>query len=307
MSVPHAKVIVNPAAGGYSVHREWPRIRKQLRSIGLSFDHEFTRSAGHAVEIARQAVDTGYRYLVAVGGDGTVNEVASGILYSTYSSSTILGIVSAGTASGFARSLNIPQDYVSACSLLTGQRRTLIDVGVVQCWSQGRSLQHFFVNVADLGFAAEIVDAWKHLPNRFGHNINYALRTVEGLRRLVTHRNKIIKLRVGDEVETICGCAVVVANGQYFADRMQIAPHARLDDGFLDVVTVGDVGKFELLKIWPTLYSGSHIEHPKIRERKTVSIAIESDEQLLVEADGDVLGESPASFSLIPSALSIVV
>jgi diacylglycerol kinase family enzyme len=88
---------------------------------------------------------------------------------------------------------------------------------------------------------------------------------------------------------------------------MQIAPQARLDDGLLDVVTVGDVGKFELLKIWPTLYRGNHVRHPKIREQKTAAVTIESDEQLLIEADGDILGESPASFRVLPSALTIVV
>lgn len=108
MSVPYAKVIVNPTAGGYSVHREWPRIRKQLRSIGLSFDYEYSEGVGHAIEVAKAAVDAGYRYLVAVGGDGTINEVANGILCSTGSASTILGVVSVGTACSFTRSIGIP-------------------------------------------------------------------------------------------------------------------------------------------------------------------------------------------------------
>jgi YegS/Rv2252/BmrU family lipid kinase len=259
------------------------------------------------MEVSKAAVDAGYRYLVAVGGDGTINEVANGILCSTGSASTILGIVSVGTACSFTRSIGIPQDFVSACSLLTGQGRKLVDVGVVECRSKGQSLRRFFVNQADVGFGCTIVDAWKRLPNRFGPSINFTLRTVEGLRCLLTHRNKLIKLRVGDEVETICGCAVVVANGQYFAGSMQIAPHAKLNDSLLDVVTVGDVGKSELLKIWPTLYSGSHIGHPKIRERNIKTITIESDEQLLVETDGELIGECPAFFRIIPSALTIVV
>ena len=307
MPVPYAKVIVNPVAGGSSVRGKWPRIKEQLHGVGLSFDHEFTRGAGHGIEIARRAIDSGYRYLIAVGGDGTVNEVANGILGSTHSRNTILGIISAGTACSFARSLNIAQDYVGACSLLTGTGRASIDVGVVQCRSQGRPLQRFFVNAASAGFVATIVDTWKRLPNRFGHSINHIFREVEGIRSLFTYRNKWIKLSMGNKVETICACTVVVANGQYFADGMQIAPHAKLDDGLLDVVIVGDVGKSELLKLWPKLYSGNHIGHPKIREEKTTVVTIESDEQLLIEADGDILGESPVSFRVIPSALTIVV
>jgi YegS/Rv2252/BmrU family lipid kinase len=307
MPVPHAKVIVNPVAGGRSVRGEWLRIREQLHDVGLSFDYEFTEGAGHAVEIARRSTDAGYGYLIAVGGDGTVNEVVNGILCSTHSSNTTLGIISTGTGGSFARSLNIAHDYDSACSLLTGTGRASIDVGVIQCWSQGRPLQRFFVNAANVGLGAAIVDTWKRLPTRLGRNINHALRITEGLRSLSTYRNKWIKLSVGNKVETICACAVVVANGQYFADGMQIAPQARLDDGLLDVVTFGDVGKSELLKIWPTLYKGSHIRHPKIRERKATAVTIESDEQLLIEADGDIIGESPVSFSVIPSALTVVV
>jgi len=307
MSAPYAKVIVNPMAGGGSVRGQWPRIRRQLHDIGLSFDHEFTSGPGHALEIARRAIDSGHRYLIAVGGDGTVNEVANGILSSTHSRSIILGIVGCGTASSFARSMGISKDYASACSRLTGQGKALVDVGVVQCWSQGRSRERFFINVADAGFGAEVVDAWKHLPNRSSRRVNYALRTVAGLTCVLTHRNKLIKIHAGNMAEAICGCAVIVANGRYFAENMLIAPHARVDDGLLDIVVVGDVSKSELLKIWPTLYDGSHVRHLKIRETKATALTIESDEPLLIEADGDIIGETPASFRVIPSVLAVVV
>jgi len=306
MSLPYAKVVVNPVAGGGSVARDWPQICRLLRDAGLSFEHELTRGIGDATEIARRAADTGYGCLIAVGGDGTVNEIANGILNSAHSGNVILGIVSAGTACSFARSLSIPQDYINACSLLTDQRKALIDVGVVQCRNQEQLLKRFFVNTADVGFGSEIVHAWKHLPSRFGHSINYSFRTVEGLRSLLSHRNKSIKISVGDEVKVIDSCIVVVANGQYFAGGMQIAPNAKLDDGLLDVVIVGDVGRSELLKLWPTLYSGSHMRHPKISERKATIVTIESDERLFVEADGVIVGEIPASFWVIPSALTII-
>ncbi|MFH1382626.1 MAG: diacylglycerol kinase family protein [Chloroflexota bacterium] len=306
MSVPHARVIVNPVAGAYSVRKEWPRISQQLHAVGLSFDHVFTAGAGHAVELARLAADSGYRYIIAVGGDGTVNEVVNGLLNSIGSHNTILGILNFGTAGSFARSLGIAQD-VGACSHLTEQRRVSIDVGLVKCWRQGQPIESFFINVADVGFGSAVADAWKRLPNRFGRNINLIIRTFEGLRRLSIHRNRLVKLQVGDEVATACSCDVVIANGQYFANGMQIAPHAKLDDGLFDVVTVGDVSKSELLKIWPTLYRGDHIHHPKIRERKAANVTIESDEPLLVEADGVIFGETPASFRVLPSALTVVV
>src|SRR5512136_292309 len=108
MLLPYAKVIVNPVAGGHSVRKQWPRIRKQLDDIGLSFDFEFTDGPGHAIELAKRATENGYPCLVVVGGDGSVNEVANGILSSTRSANIVLGILSAGSASSFARSLGIP-------------------------------------------------------------------------------------------------------------------------------------------------------------------------------------------------------
>ena len=159
MSVPHAKVIVNPVAGACSTRRKWPGISRLLKHVGLSFDHEFTEGRGHAIELAKTAASAGYQYLVAVGGDGTVNEVANGILHSTGASDTILGTVSTGTGSDFIRSVGIPRDYTSACSFLTSPRRLLIDVGVVEYTRNGQPLQRFFVNVAGTGFDATAVEA----------------------------------------------------------------------------------------------------------------------------------------------------
>ena len=159
MSIPYARVIVNPAAGAYSTHRKWPGISRLLQHVGLSFDFEYTEGVGHAIELARTAAAKGYQCVVAVGGDGTVNEVANGILNSRDSDSTILGIVNTGTGSDFARSLGLPRDYSGACSSLTSRRRLLIDVGVVQYQSKGHTLQRLFVNAAGVGFDATVVEA----------------------------------------------------------------------------------------------------------------------------------------------------
>jgi len=307
MRVSHAKVIVNPVAGGGLIRRQWPLICSQLRNAGLSFDYEFTRSTGHAIEIAKQAVDAGYPYLIAIGGDGTLNEVVNGILNSAHSGDAVLGIVSTGTACGFARSLGIARWHADLCSRLVNQEQASIDACAVECWNQGRRVQRFFVNEASLGFGAAVVNAWKRLPNRFGHTVNYKLRTIASYSALLTHRNKRIKLRIDGEVEDICAFYLVVANGQFFADEMRIAPHAMLNDGWLNLVTIGDVSKSELLRIVPTVYDGSHIRHPEIQERKAKAVTVECNERLFVEADGEILGECPASFWVIPSALTVMV
>ncbi len=304
MSIPHAKVIVNPMAGAHSTHRKWPRISKLLRHIGLSFDYEYTEGIGHAIELAKTAASNGYRYLVAVGGDGTVNEVANGILRSTGSDSTTLGIVCTGTANSFVRSVGIPRNYINACSRLTSPRRLLIDVGVVEYKSKGQSLQRFFVNMAGVGFDAAMVEAAQRLPKYFSGITPYV---VELPASLVSYRNKSATLSLKDRTETTRIFGVVVANGCYYANGMLMAPQAELSDGLLDVVIIGDIDKFDMLRILPMVYKGSHLKHPKIRLEKVTNITIESSERILVHADGELLGEGPASFWLMPAALNIVV
>lgn len=298
------KVIVNPVAGAYSTRRKWPTISQLLKHIGLSFDSEYTEGTGHAIELARAAASNGYQCLVAVGGDGTINEVANGILRSTHATETSLGIISTGTGSDFVRSVGIPRDFPSACSILTSSARLSIDVGIVEYQSKGQTLKRFFVNGAGVGFDATVVEKTEHLPKYFGGTVPY----VAGLlRSLLSYKNKAVLVKAEDE--TISGRVlnVVVANGGYLGGGMHIAPQAELCDSLLDMVMVGDMGKLELLKEFPTVYKGTHINHPKVRMVKAKRITIDSPERMLVHADGELLGESPTSFRIMPAALSIMI
>lgn len=300
----YAKVIVNPVAGAYSTRRKWPRIGRLLRHIGLSFDFEYTEGPGHAIELARAATIDGYPYLVAVGGDGTVNEVANGILSVDSLANTALGVIGTGTGSDFVRSVGIPRDLALACSSLVSSKRLEIDVGVVEYQRNGKLEQRFFVNAAGVGFDATVVETTERLPKYFGGTIPYVFGL---LRSLVGYRNKPVTLGVGDRVEEARILSVVVANGCYFGGGMRMAPQAELVDSLLDVVIVGDMGKFELLKALPTVYNGTHINHPKVRMAKATKVTVKSREHILVHADGELLGEVPATFWLKPAALSLIV
>ena len=301
--MPQAKVIVNPVAGAYSTRRKWPHINNRLRDIGLSFDYEYTEDVGHATELAKAAANEGYQNIVAVGGDGTVHEVANGIL-SSNSSDIALGVISTGTGSDFIRSIGLPRNCDSACACLIGQRRLVIDVGVVEYQCKGQTLRRFFVNAAGVGFDASVVEAMERFPKYLGGTFPY----LAGLFRcLLGYRNKPVKLCLEDKVEAMRILAVVVANGCYLGGGMYVAPQARLNDGLLDVVTISDIGKFDLIKSLPMVYKGTHGKHPKVSMGKAATITVESSERVLVHADGELLGTCPASFWLVPVALNIVV
>jgi diacylglycerol kinase (ATP) len=298
------KVIVNPVAGARSTRRKWPVISRLLERIGLSFDFNYTEGVGHAMELARVAASDGYRCLVAVGGDGTVNEVANGILHSQNALATALGVVSTGTGSDFARSAGLARDYTVACAKLTSTKRLTIDVGLVAYKRDGQRQERFFVNSAGVGFDAAVTKETERLPKFFGGTIPYVAAM---LRTLVGYKNKPITLKIGDEEERYRVLAVSVANGNYMGGGMRIAPEAALDDRLLDVVVLGDFGKLEILKEFPKVYKGTHVNLPKVSVKKASKVIIESAEPMLLYADGEVLGECPVEFGVLPKALSIVV
>ncbi|MFC1920373.1 diacylglycerol/lipid kinase family protein [Chloroflexota bacterium] len=304
----YARAIVNPASGGHSTYREWPSISRHLSDKGLLFNYVYTEGVGHGIELTKQAINEDYRYIIAVGGDGTVNEVVNGILGSDDPGNTSLGILSAGTTCSFARSIGIPPDPIKSCNMLINPNKILIDVGVVEYTSEGQNLRRFFINEADIGFGATVVEASKHITNYFGRKINYLPHVIGGLTSLLSYKSKCITLCVEDETENINDCAMlVVANGTHFGGGMHIAPDAQPNDGLLDMVIFGDMDASELLMVWPMTYKGHHVSHHKVKLLKIKNVTVQCADKILVEADGELLGEGPVTFSVLPSALNVVV
>ena len=299
MNSPYAKVIVNPVAGGGATRRRWPHIGRMLREDGLEFDYQFTEGVGHGIEIAREAAQDGYELLVAVGGDGTANEVANGLVDSVCPAR--LGVISTGAGSDFARSLGIPRDYGQACSILSGGRVALIDVGVME---YGDNQRRLFVSHAAVGFVATVVEATGKRSKALGGTIPYVLAL---LTTILTYHNKDITLTLDGHSEGIRVSLAAFSNGAYFGGGMKVAPDAELGDGLLDVVVVGDVGRLEFLHTFPRVYNGTHLTHPKISLKRAYCARLESTERVLMEADGELIGETPVSFSVLPEALSVVI
>ncbi len=304
MSKIRAKVIVNPAAGAGSTYKKWSLISSLLKSAGLAFDSQFTEGRGHGIELAREAAGAGYKFVVAVGGDGTIHEVANGLMDLPRGENLPLGIVSTGTGSDLARSIGVNRDFAQACSRLTSPERLRIDVGLVEYSLKRERRRRYFINSAGMGFDATVVKATEQLPKFWGGTVPYLI----GLARsFIGYTNKNVTIRVGEMVQKARVVSVVVANGGYFGGGMHVAPGARLDDSLLNAVIVGDFGKIELLKTFPRVYKGTHLGHPKIAMQMVKRISVESTRRMLLHADGELLGEGPATFEILPGALSLVI
>ncbi len=298
-----AKVIVNPVAAGGKVGARWPQLRDVLTRGGLRFNAELTERPGHATEIARSALDDGYRYIVSVGGDGTVNEVLNGLVVEGHvSPEVVLSIVPGGTGSDFVRVLDISRDPVQACMTVLGDSLRTVDLGEIRCMRDGKPIVRYFANVAGVGFDGETCVRVNRMSKRITGTLPYLTSL---LVTLVSYRNKDVRLTVDGQRYAGRFNSVVVCNGQYFGGGMWVGPRAAADDGIFDVVILKDLSKPELVVNIPRIYRGTHLTHPKVEYLHGREIHIEAQQRMFMQAEGELVGETPASFRILPAALNL--
>jgi diacylglycerol kinase (ATP) len=305
LSSKYANIIVNPAAGAGKTGRLWPRIMSIFKSHGLRFEHTITEAPGHAIELARNAAEKGYDMVVSVGGDGTINEIVNGLYASGNIGDALLGIVSTGTGGDYVRTAGIPRNYEDACRCFLQPKKRTVDLGIVEYARNGSREERIFVNFAGMGFDAEIVRRTTQQFKALGALPSYLLGL---LTTLVSYANKKITLVVDGREEERRVCTVIMNNGKYGGGGMFTAPQADLTDGLLDVLIIGDLSKPDLLWSLPRIYKGTHLTHPKVVLKKAKEIEVKSPgEKMHLQADGELLGEVPARFRILPAMLNIIV
>lgn len=301
-------VVVNPVAGHGRTRRLWPAVARAMQEAGLTFDASFTSGPGDACTLAAEAARAGYSLVVAVGGDGTLNEVVNGLLASDAprSSDVRLGVVSCGTGCDLIRTLGIPRGVAGVSALAGGESRP-IDVGQVTYRApDGTPGRRCFVNAGDLGLGAEVARRVNRGSKRLGGFLSFF---VGGAVSIVKVRFQPVEYVVDDEppVADVAGL-VFVANGRYAAGGMLFAPQAELDDGLFDVVLLREVSRPELLfDLFPRVYRGAHLGHPRVVHRKAARLVVSSPEPLHLEVDGELPGGAPAEFTLLPRAIRVAV
>jgi len=293
-------VIVNPASGRPDGGFGWRRLEHILHGAGVSFDAVHTQRPGHGETLARQALHDGRRHILAVGGDGSVNEIVHGIMTAGLADTreVTLAVAPTGTGNDWARSLGIgrnPNEIVRA--LVTG-RTMLHDVGAIDFPASGE--RRWFINVAGAGY-----DAWvtERVPRPVPSAFTYLRIALAGL---VRYRSPLFRITAdGEQVEGRLLLAFV-ANARYCGNRMNVAPTASLDDGLLDVLAVRELSLLAVLPKLGKLYGGRILGDPAVRHLRAATVRIETDPPVAVQADGQIVGPTPAVFSLQPRALTVV-
>jgi diacylglycerol kinase (ATP) len=238
---------------------------------------------------------------VAVGGDGTVNEVVNGIA----GTAAELAIVHRGTGGDFARTFAIPHKLGEALRVAREGAAREIDLGkaTLRTWA-GREGSSWFANVASAGMSGAIAKRMNESNAALGGKIGYAWSTLAVFARW---RNAHVKVLVDGEERSATMHDVIVANGRFLAGGMMICPDAEPDDGLFDVLLIGDVSKRDLLTTFPKLYRGTHLPHPKAELLRGRAVEIDSPEPLPVELDGEQPGTTPVRFEVVPRALRLRV
>lgn len=298
--------IVNPVAGGGQSAKRWERLAAAMRDGGLEFDWYQTEGPADGVRLAARAMDAGAPMLVAVGGDGTISEVAHGIMLTTggQPSDVRLGIIPTGRGTDYCRTLGIPLDGAGAVGRLFGERTLRVDLGELEYTTGGVTNRRYFTNFAGLGFDVEVTRRANASRRGGGGTIPYLSAVFLSL---LQFKKKRVELVLDGEVERRRIATIVVANGQYFGGGMRVAPHASLVDGLFDVVILGEMGRLELIVNVPRVYEGTHISHPKVDVRRAGLVEVHSVDPLYVQVDGDPLGETPVRVRVLKSALAVAV
>ena len=293
--------LVNPAAEGGSVGRRWPELAHQAASLGLGGDALVSERPGQLGELAARAVDEGASLVVAVGGDGTVNEVVQGLA----GREAELAVIPRGTGWDFVRTYEIPRQLEDAIAVARDGQAREIDLGRARyrAWAGGEA-ESYFANIASAGMSGAIAKRANETSKALGGKISYAWATLAVFARW---RNDEVHLTVDHARREGRMHDVVVANGRFFGGGMMICPEAEPDDGLFDVLTIGDLTKRDLLLTLPKTYKGRHLPHPKAELLRGAHVEIDAPRPLPVELDGEQPGTTPVRFEVVPKAIRLRV
>jgi YegS/Rv2252/BmrU family lipid kinase len=253
-------------------------------------------------ELARSAAEDGATLLVAVGGDGTVNEVAQGL---AGRNGVELAVIPRGTGWDFVRTYGIPRRLEDAVAVVLGGRPRSIDLGRARyrTWA-GAEAESYFANIASAGMSGAIAKRANETSKALGGKVSYLWATLA----VFSHwRNDEVRIAVDGERRSGRMHDVVVANGRYFGGGMMICPEAEPDDGLFDVLTIGDLTKRDLLLTLPKTYRGRHLPHPKAELLRGEVVEVDSGTPLPIELDGEQPGTTPVRFEIVPQALRLRV
>ncbi len=293
MENPKYFLIVNLIAGQGRCKEIFPAVQKELDRNGIDYDLHYTNEPEEATDVARMGIEAGFTHIVAVGGDGTVNEVANGVV----GSDAVLAVIPAGTGNDFIHMTGIPSDYRQAVRVLMHGSQRMIDLGRI---ADGR----YFVNGLGIGIDAQVArDVLK--MERLRGAPAYLYAAVKEVFRFPAFP---VTLKGNGWSEQKSCISLGFANGKYTGGGFKLAPLAEIDDGKIDIAAIGDFPKLERLIRLPQARKGEHLKLSNVSYHQDVSVTVFSDAKLIAHIDGEPYKLPKGEFSVRvePNALRVL-
>ncbi len=296
--------IVNPKAGRGAGRRVVPSLERALKRLRLDYILAVTEGPGHAREIANSSKG---QVVVAVGGDGTANEVANGLL----GTGKIMGIIPTGSGNDLVRSLGIPRDLGKALQVLERGTLQTIDIGRVECAvtgavaaQSGNSTDRYFVNAVGVGFDAAVAERTRHLKYVSGT----ALYLIALFQTLWKYRPPEFTMRTESAMASARKFLIAVGNGKCVGGGFYLTPDAEMDDGHFDTCTVDALSIPSIIRLIPKVLTANHRNSKGISLSTAREIMISSSDRFYVHADGELVGENvnEVRISLIKKGLQVI-
>ena len=295
--------LVNPASDNGVTGRRWPELARRASALGLNGETLLSERPGQLTELAEQAARGGADLVVAVGGDGTLNEVANGLVRA--GAGTELATIPLGTGMDFVRTHGIPRRFDDAVRVAVEGVARAVDVGRVsyRTWAGGDA-ERYVCNVGSVGMSAAVAQRANGMSKVLGGRATFFYALV---RVFLEWQNTVIDVDLDGRKHSARMHDVIVANGQYHGGAMWLAPEAKPDDGLFDVLLIGDVTKADFATTAPKLYKGTHLAHPKVDLERARVVTVDAAETLPIELDGEQVGTTRARFEVVPGALRVRV
>ena len=293
-----AKVVVirNPTGGRGAHNRIWPDVLARLRASFSDLAVHETEYPGHAQSLALEASNGDSHLVIAVGGDGTISQVANGI----FGTNCTLGIIPGGTGNDLCRTLEIDQDPLRAVDTVIGAIATPIDVGR---WRSEGS-ERIFVNVAGIGFDAAVATRINSGFKRIRGKTAYLAATVAELARF---KPRSLQVTTNGETRQLAPMLLAIANATTYGAGMKIAPQASVVDGLLDLIIVQNLSKLSFIKSFPLVFKGAHLDHPAVDLIKTNRLELKFSEPTPFLVDGELITATDLNIELIPGSLRVIL
>jgi len=295
-------LIVNPAAGHGRGKKCFERLEPALREKMPGADVRFSEYPGHAFELGRRAAEEGFERLVCLGGDGTPFETISGLYErGRPARRPEIGLIPAGTGNSFLRDFGTATPGEALDNILSGRRRS-VDLVEFTCEDHGRTVRRYSLNILGVGLIADILQLTNERLKFLGA-AGYSLAVLLRLARGMKNR---IEIETDGVRRTVADSALVISNSKFTGGKMKIAPAADVSDGRVDLVLFNEVNRREIIGIFGGVFSGRHVEHPKVEMLRASRITVEADPPLRLMADGELLGRTPLKLTVLPGELTLL-